>query len=89
MPNIDKTLALYFPNLLTLNVSHNLIVSLEAHHLSSACPLLENFIFKDNRVASVKEILPLGKLKKLKLLEFKDNPVVATKEMAKNVKERI
>ena len=89
MPNIDKTLALYFPNLVTLNVSHNLIVSIEAHHLSNACPLLENFIFENNRVTNPKEIFPLGKLKHLKVLEFRKNPVVATKELINKLRERV
>ena len=89
MPNVDKTLALYFPNLVTLNLSHNMIVSLEAHHLSNACPLLETFIFEDNRVAHLNEILPLGKLKHLRLLEFRKNPVVSTREMIKKVKEKV
>jgi hypothetical protein len=78
MPNIDFTLACYFPQVLVIDVSFNKIRKIEALGLSKACPLLERFIFTNNLVDDPREILPLGKLRHLIELEFRGNPVVAT-----------
>jgi hypothetical protein len=89
MPNVDITLALFFEHITTLDVSHNCIESLEAQHLSKACPVLEVFIFNNNQVSNIREILPLGRLKHLKTLEFRNNPVVATPKLLKDMKEKV
>ena len=89
MPNVDITLALFFKHITTLDVSHNFIESLEAQHLAKACPVLEVFIFNDNKVSNIREILPLGRLKHLKTIEFRNNPFVATPKQLKDVKEKI
>jgi Leucine-rich repeat (LRR) protein len=80
MPNVDITLAIYFRHLKSLDVSFNKIRSIEANGLSKACPLLECFYFTHNLVDDVRDILPLGKLKFLMELEFRNNPVVSTDE---------
>jgi Leucine-rich repeat (LRR) protein len=89
MPNVDITLALFFKHITTLDVSHNCIESLEAQHLSKACPVLEVFIFNNNQVSNIREILPLGRLKHLKTLEFRNNPVVATPKLLRDMKEKV
>ena len=78
MPNVDITLAVYFRHLKSLDVSFNNIRSIEANGLSKACPQLESFYFTNNLVEDIREILPLGKLKFLVMLEFLNNPVVST-----------
>jgi Leucine-rich repeat (LRR) protein len=89
MPNVDITLAIYFRKLKVLDVSFNRIRSIEANGLSKACPYLERFNFSHNFVDDLREILPLGKLKHLYELEFMNNPVVATDEKRKEVRERV
>lgn len=37
----------------------------------------------------MREILPLGRLKHLKTLEFRNNPVVATPKQLKQIKEKV
>ena len=51
--------------------------------------MLKKFIFKNNQVSNVREILPLGRLRHLELLDFRQNPVVATPKLMECVKELI
>jgi len=51
--------------------------------------LLEVFIFNDNQVANIREILPLGRLKHLRTLEFRNNPVVATPKQLKDMRDKV
>jgi hypothetical protein len=57
--------------------------------LCKACPYLERFIFSNNLVDDVREIIPLGKLRFLMELEFRSNPVVNNTQKHNEVRERV
>jgi Leucine-rich repeat (LRR) protein len=89
MPNISQTLAHYFRHILLLDVSHNFITRLEALGLVRACPFLERFNFSHNLVADIAEIMPLGKLRHLIDLDFRDNPVSESSQNIEKAKAEV
>lgn len=65
MVNVENTMAIYFRQIVTLNISHNLIKNIESKQLVKACPYIEIFNFSYNLVSDLNEIIPLGKMKYL------------------------
>jgi len=74
MPPLN-TLEFYFPNLVELNLSQNLLVSINAKELIKACPKLVKLDLSDNRIKDMRKIWKLTDLASLKSLDISNNPI--------------
>ena len=73
MPDITRTLGMFFYKLEKLDLSNNCITQINALNLIKACPHLRVFIIRNNCISELDEFVPLGKLKKLEILDFNGN----------------